>query len=365
MNDSKRLISASMILIRGEDMRSLLIKKGDREIILEFETIEDADRVVQILDKTKNPLSISQLLSAFSIDEQQEIEKIISRFLNLKLLIDYQESEISGIVLDRDFEQALDNFFWENEVSWPEFLQCKKNLSIKIIGINNMGILIAELLEKIGISDIQLIDYSYLKNRQIAEGKLKNLNIISFDQFLSLKNKNESLNIVADEFGNLPGLLDLNQIFLREKLTFLPLFILSQIGHVGPLVVPGKTSCFNCLLSRMELTYGKFNPLDASKTEYFEWQEHSSNHPSVIAALAHFFVFQFTSNIRFLAKGNTLSKNQHSCLIQNYCNMITELDLLTPQIFKRRVLRKPNCLHCRELMVRRKIVFDVAKEYKS
>lgn len=368
-NLTKSLMSLPFILVRGEDMRSLLIKKGDRELILEFMSIDDADIVIEILDRTRVPLSMEELISGFPIEMREEIDKIIFRLIDLKILIDVEKADISNFVLDRDFERALDNYFWEREIAWPEFLRYEKTLSMRVVGFNKLGLLIADLLKKMGISDIQLVDYPYLKNKQYEGQKYdESLSIISFDQFLSTKNKN-ALIIVADEFGNLASLLNLNRILSAEKLCFLPMFISSQIGYIGPLVVPGKTSCFHCLLLRLEQTGGKFNILDASEKEYFEWQNQSSIHPSVVATLAHFFAFQLTSNMgdvmnRLSIETSNIGMQQKNIdLILNYCNMMIEIDLETPKIFKRRVLRKPNCPSCREQLARQKIVFDFVKEY--
>lgn len=353
-------------------MRSLLIRKGDREILLEFGNIDDTDTVIKILDKTRTSTSIADLVSEFPIEKKQDIEKIVFRFRELKILIDNKKSDISGLVLDRDFERALDNYFWENEIAWPEFLRYKETLAVRIIGLNNIGLLVVDLLEKIGISDVKLIDYPYLTNKQLEKHRSsKILSTIPFDQFISTNNKNESLIIVADEFGNTPSLLQLNHILCSEKLPFLPLFIQSQIGYIGPFVVPGKTSCFHCMLSRLEATRGKLNLLNASEMECFDWQDQSNTHPSVVAALAHFFTFQLTLNMGYAIKGsptdisNAGLQKKTTDLIQKYCNMVTEIDLITPKIFDRRILRKPNCPCCRELITRQKIVFNFAKEYVS
>ena len=364
---NKCLVCTCINIIQGEDMRSLLIRKGEREILLEFPNSDDMNTVIQILDRTRIPLSFQDLIANFPLQKKQEVEKIVSRFVELKILIDDVTSEFSNFVMDRDFEQALDNYFWEKEISWPEFLRHQETLSVRIVGFNNMGTLVFDLLKKMGVHDVRLIDYPYLKNKK-SEQQLIGNEVMSFDQFISSKDKNRSIVIVADEFGNIPSLLHLNQIFFNERIPYLPLFILLQVGYIGPFVVPGKTSCFECFLSRIEGTGGKINLLNASEIECFEWQEQSSTHPSVMATVSHFFSFHFTSNMRYTIKplstetSDTNLQQKVIDLLQNYCNKIVEIDLTTPQIFKRHILRKPNCSCCRRLMVRQKVVFDFVKE---
>lgn len=370
MNDQNPLLlCASIALVRGEDMQSLLIKKGDRELLLEFHSLEDTDFVLAVLDRSKSPLSLVELLSSIPMEKRQDMQKMIDQLIQLHVLIKIDDIELSKLVLNRDFEQALDNYFWENDVTWTDYLKQKSKLNVQIIGHNKMGLLVAELLTRAGIENIELIDYPYLKNKQYVNNACAELKVHSFESFSHANpGKNGSLVIVADEFGNIPALLSLNRFLLSKKIPYLPLFILSQIGYVGPFIVPGKTSCFECVLLRMEGSSGKLNLLEATEKECFSWQEQSSTHPSVIAALGHFFSFHLSTNLGYFMKSISSKTSSSGIdekaydLLQSFCNSVIELDLLTPQIFKRRVIRKPNCPACRSLMIRQKIVFDFVKE---
>lgn len=359
----KSIISIPCILLSGEDERSLLIKKGNRELFLQFDDPTDRNTVIQILDKTRTPISLEELISTFPLKQQHAVRKIVSQFVQLKILVEDGVSDISGIVLDRYFEQALNNYFWERDVDWTEFLLRQNSLSLRVIGVNQLGILIVDLLKKVGISNVKLVDYSFLRNTKLKENEIDISNIISFDSLLKEKDKEKNLIIIADEFGNIPSLLHLNRLFFSEKMIFFPIFVLSQIGHMGPLVVPGKTSCFQCFISRLEQKEGELNYLDASEADYFEWQKFSSIHPSVLVTLAHFFAFRLTLYMEPTDPMPNQSQPKKMNPFLNYCNTVTEMDLLTPKIVTRRLLHKPNCSCCQQLMFRQKVVFDLAKDY--
>lgn len=359
----KFIISVPCILIAGEDEQSLLIKKGNRELFLQFDDPKDRNTVIQILDKTRIPISLKELISTFPVKNHHIVEKIVSQFIQMNILVENGDFDISGVVLDRYFEDTLNNYFWEKDINWTEFLLRQDSLSFRIVGVNQLGMLIVDLLKKVGISNIKLVDYPFLRNIKFKENETEISNCISFDCLLKEENKEKTLIILADEFGNIPSLLHLNHIFFNEKRNFFPIFVLSQIGHIGPLVVPGKTSCFQCFISRLEQGQGELNYLDASEADYFEWQKFSSIHPSVLVTLAHFFTFQLTLSMGPTDSMANLSQSQKMNPFLNYCNTVTEMDLLTPKIVTRRFLRKPNCSCCQQLMFRQKVVFDLAKDY--
>lgn len=365
----KKLISPSAIFIRGEDSLSLLVKKGDRELLIEFQDGKNLELVMQILDRTRVSISVEELLSGFLDEAKEEVSSFIVKLIELKILINVDHDDVESFVLEQEGERALENYFWEREIAWPDVLRFGKEIFVQIIGLNSLGVLVANFLKNNVFSNIRLIDYPYLKSKNFVEHIHGGVKTVSFDQFL-LEDPRKSFVIVADEFGNIPSLLQLNRTMCQEKISFLPLFMFSQIGYMGPLVVPGKTGCFQCFLLSLERVYGKMNVLDASEKEFFEWQEHSSTHPSMIAMLANLLVYQISTNMEFCIKGLTsnLSKEtekQSSNLMFNYANTVTEIDLSIPRIFKRQMVSKPNCPCCRERLAMPKIVFNFTKEYIS
>lgn len=364
-SQSKRFLCRSLIAILGEDMRSILLKKGDRELLLEFSGIDDAETVLKILEKTKQAIDFETLLLEFPVQKQKIVEKIINNLVDLKIIIESSPLNIPQLVLDNDFQEAIDKYIWEKELQLSDFLACKEALTIRIIGFNNMGLSVINLIKKMGVLDLKLVDYPFLKNKKLKLEKDNAISIVSFGEFLNEQSKNKSLVILADEFGNIPSLIQLNKILFDKKLFFLTLFTMSQIGYFGPLVVPGKTSCFNCFLLRMEQAKGNINYLDASEAEYFDWQDRLTTHPSIISSVAHFFTFQLMIEIGDFIKEldfNSIGAIKNR-LFLNYCNNITEIDLFIPKIFKRRIIRHPNCHCCLNLMTKTKLVFDLLKEF--
>ena len=71
------LVCTSLLLIQGDDRRSLLIKKGERELFLEFSDPDDTKIVVEILNKTKNDLDLSENRYQQQHEINQRLEKII------------------------------------------------------------------------------------------------------------------------------------------------------------------------------------------------------------------------------------------------------------------------------------------------
>ncbi len=344
------LQSISLVLVRGEDGGTLLIKKGHREILLEFADPLDREAAIQLIEAASQPIELERLLS--SVSWRPGLEKIVEQLVELKILI--EPVDISHLLLDRHFERALDNCLWEKELSWLDWLQ--ERVSVKIIGWNNLGLSIAKIMKQMGISDLELIDDPYLRNSQLEEEEVSP-SAFSWSDLAESK----SLLIIADELGNSSRLLSLNELLLEKRIPFLPIFTLSHIGYIGPLVIPGRSSCFQCLLTRLEERGAPANLLNVTEREWFEWQEQSSCHPSLIALLSHLFAYQFTFQLLYQMRSDLKEKNS----LPSYCNSITELDLDLPEITKRRLLPHSECPACKKLMRTQRLIFDFSKEFLS
>ncbi len=362
MATDQYIVSISSILILGEDQHSLLIKKGDRELLLEFDDPDDLALVTQILTRSSSPILLVDLLPYFNRKEE-DIKAIVAQLMELKLLRDCTHSELEDFVIDPIFQAGLDNHLWRIDLTKSDFLQFSQGISINIIGLNSLAILVADLLKKSGFSNIRLVDSPYLRGDYVDQDIVHPID--SFENFFSNYHKDENKNhlaVIAADSENIPALLQLNDRLAKERITFFTLFILGENGYMGPLVVPGKTSCLRCAIEKMENNKGQLNPLNLSEEELFHGRSTLKYHFCVEAILAHLFVFEITSSLKYMNIKNNKNQDSFGTLI-GCCNTIKELDLLTPKIFTRALIQKTDCSCCREFRDGQKMVFNFFREY--
>lgn len=172
---------------------------------------------------------------------------------------------------------------YENNSNYTRFQMYDKLRSshITIIGAGGVGSMLAVLLAAIGIREISIIDNDIVSEsnltRQIfyKESDVdKVFKVDSLKRFINEFTSHTTVNAIKtmiidkDNFnkcidnttdliiqtGNIPrGKIDtlVNSVCIEEKIPCL----FSRFGSIGPLVIPGKTSCYTCYEENYDLSY--------------------------------------------------------------------------------------------------------------
>lgn len=141
--------------------------------------------------------------------------------------------------------------------------------------------------------------------------------------------------IATSDFGYSPALRDWNRFCVQGGRRFFPVLLQNMVGHVGPLVVPHETACFECFLARRDSHLEKPELHRAVDAESFEGQRVSGFHPTMTSIVAELAAFE-------LIKSHTRGL---PFLVGTYI----EVSLLAPRMIPRKVLKIPRCLVCSPL----------------
>jgi thiazole/oxazole-forming peptide maturase SagC family component len=145
--------------------------------------------------------------------------------------------------------------------------------------------------------------------------------------------------VVCSDFGGLQRLAEWNALAHGRGWHFLPVVLQNAVGLVGPLVIPGETACFQCLLVREEANSPSVAIKRATEVFAFEGQLIAAYHPSMASALGDVAAMELTKHYAYgwtsAAIGNAI-----------------EVNLLTATMQPRPILQAPNCPVCSPLNFR-------------
>ena len=130
-------------------------------------------------------------------------------------------------------------------------------VSINILGVNTVSRRLAESLTSVG-SKVRVIDFPELRNVRLFQNDdtvrpdaWGTVPPESYSGWEKAPPAGTSVCLVAcSDFGGLQLFADWNSFAYSNGWSFLPVILQNLIGLVGPLVIPGETSCFQCLLAR-------------------------------------------------------------------------------------------------------------------
>ena len=112
----------------------------------------------------------------------------------------------------------------------------------------------------------------------------------------------------------------------------MPAALDSFIGFVGPLVVPRETACFECLIGRENSNIKNPDAESALRSATLRSRGHAGFHPAMASVLGDFAAMEL---IKFAAD-----------VIPWRIGALFEINMLSPEMTTRRVLKLPRCAVC-------------------
>ena len=145
--------------------------------------------------------------------------------------------------------------------------------------------------------------------------------------------------VATSDFGGQSLLREWNQFCVERKRIFLPVVLQDQVGYIGPLVVPGETACFECLLARQNSHKPDRLPSRKIEEVAYEGQSVVGFHPSMAFVLGDIAAFEI---IKFFS----------GALPGWNVGTLIEINLLSTRMTPRKVLKVPRCPVCSPLITR-------------
>lgn len=318
----------------------VVLKRGRVEMKIRGEGAAEALR--RLLEATAGEgMTRGDLLALSPEPEQPLLASLIDHLARRRLLV-----PASGEPPAEAAESSADVFYWHFGQSRPEVAGRLSEKRLLVLGVNRISRQLAVSLAACGAGPVTVVDDPLLRNLELfaGDGSLKpgawpaelpppspyRSDADSIDP--------ESVDclVAASDHGAVSRLRRLNEICNLHRLPFLPVMLRDLVGSVGPLVVPGETACFECLLRR-ERTH----VTDPAVRQMLD--EADGGEPAAVGFLPP--MASTTGDVaalelvRFFGMGPPLWR----------VGSVVEVNLLGRDVTARKVLRLPRCPVCTAL----------------
>ena len=275
--------------VSGHDCSGIYIGFSNRGIELNFEIAFELLRLFDGSHSLKKIISMISAMSEIEVAEGRNLEESIfqiSKILQLlsdARLIEFRTSPLPGKLPNKDLlpvnlvnslkrMRAEANLYsWhpqiENGISAETLISKRRYFSIMIYGKNRLALSLFTVLQASGFSLIKLTDRAYSASAnskaQIEPDEVCGLAIRGSDVGLQkalvlddLARNSQLFPLESLVFPELPDLIistesipqETMQSWMSENIVHLPISnIIEDKIIIGPIVIPGKTPCLNCL----------------------------------------------------------------------------------------------------------------------
>lgn len=336
---------------------SVVLKRGCTEVRIGGENVAEAIKI--ILAATSNHgLSKQELYGLFDDEARPSIERLVDELLARRLLVQQTEDQLVG----EEPESELDVFYWHFDQCSEQIKAQLNKRHIVILGVNHISYRLASAFLASGIESFDIVDHPSLRNASLLDhrGNLKSrawpeMTQRPLEWHKDAISDDTACVIAASDFGRVPSISELNKLCLEQNRHFLPVTLQNMTGYVGPLVVPGHTACFECLLARQNSHLEDRQLHRAIERVGFEGQHIMGFHPSMAAIIAEIAAFEL---MKF-----------YSGILEGGLGTVVEVNLLATRLTSRKVLKIPRCMACSPLWTRpsitpKRTMFTLEKVWK-
>ena len=266
--------------VAGQSCSDIYVGFSNRGIELKFEISEE---LLKLFDGSK---SLQKIISIFEVKDGPDLKEEIFKVVNLLVdgrLIEFRSSPLPSQLPKKDLPAAnlvnsvnrmraeTNLYCWhpqvDNGISAEELIGKRRNFSIMIYGRNRLALSLFAVLQASGFTLIKLTDRansaSADSRSQIEPDEVCGLAIRGSDVGLrkalvlaDLARNSQLFPLENVLFPELPDLIistesipqETMQSWMSENIVHLPISNLVENKIViGPIVIPGKTPCLNCL----------------------------------------------------------------------------------------------------------------------
>jgi bacteriocin biosynthesis cyclodehydratase domain-containing protein len=342
-----RALSVQLIEIPG----GVILKRGCREMRITGKEVAAA--LGHILTVTADRgATVDEICHAFSSPVGDAVRKLIERLVECRFLL---VAEGSRADLETP-ESNLEIFYWHFGLTEQQAVAKLNRRQIAILGVNFVSRQLIAALQASGMENALVVDVPLLRNlRLFAEPDTLDLAQwpssppLHYEDWLEGTNEKDlRCIVVTSDFGNHEILDQWNSFCLQHNYHFLPVVLENFEGYVGPLVIPKETACYQCLRARQNSHLPDPELARAIEAQSFLSQPFIGFHPSMASILGDITAIEL---IKYYTGLHPLWN----------VGTLIEVNLLSPHVRTRKVLKIPRCKACSTLntTVRSEIVKPV------
>ena len=195
------------------------------------------------------------LLEEFSEPDRANVSTVLDQLVARGFVVvdDHMEGAIP------DDESPEDIFYWHFRETKDGVLEGLSEWTVFLIGVNFMTTYLIERLQRLGVTNVALLDDPSLRNHRFfnMEGAAKidlGAPIIPAsdeEQWLDLVVNSEKVLLVAgSDYGGARAFRAWNELAVEKEMIFLPVTMRGFRAEIGPVVRPNTGACYECFRAR-------------------------------------------------------------------------------------------------------------------
>ncbi len=328
-----KLIAPRVQVIEISD--GVIVKRGATEFMIAGSGA--AESVKKVLDAAASPgASVEDIHRLFDRSSIVWVDKLIQQLRSRRLLVEESDraSPINGE------ESALDVFNWQLGEVTERVIERLNKVRIVIIGVNAVSKQLAIALGASGCRNVSVFDHPAHRGQEVGVGGV----VTSGPEWPKTLAKPQSWDgdhhldlgdclVATSDLGGQQALCQWNALCLSRGTHFLPALIRNMVGYVGPMVIPGETACYECLISR-QLSHSTYPNAELCTNRLADvGQTMVGFHPSMAAMVGAVTAFEISRFYGFPESDQAPGR-------------FLEINLLAGSMIRRTVLKIPRCPAC-------------------
>lgn len=334
MDSTTKLRTYPVQLVELDD--GVLIVRGSTEMQVSGTGAYGA--VKYILASAARGITLAELTGKFPGPGRKAAERLVEQLVARNLLA------LEGDVQDRPLqpETPTDIFYWNFNMTTREAITDLNRKKLIVAGINTVSRRFCLSMTGSGLDNYEIIDDNLLRgpglfddNGHIKAGQWPETLKQEFRSpgwLEGVEPEEIGCIVAASDFGGQYLLRDYNKYCVEKGIFFIPVILKKTIGFVGPLVVPGETACYQCLLAREDANMANPRLQRAGDNAANIGRGVAGFHPVMSSVLGDFAAMEL---IKFFSIGMPWRVGE-----------LIEINLLAPELIARRVLKVPRCPVC-------------------
>lgn len=316
----------------------IILKRGCTELKITGAGAPGA--VKMILGRTANGgATIRDLRKLFDPVSAKQVDELVQQLINRRFLVASNDSEKSN----RAQETTLDIFYWHFGERADSVTERPNRNRFVIIGTNFISRQLARALAACGQQNVQIYDHPHHRNAILFDEGGRVISEEWPPQFglpqpcdAAPEMKAGDCLIVTSDLGIKSSLLNWNRVSIEHGIHYMPVILYNMIGFIGPMVIPGETPCYECFVSRQRSHMADLSSELMIEKADLDGQRPIGFHPSMAAVLGDIAAFELTRFYSATLPGRKIGR-------------MIEINLLTPSLMERIVLKVPRCPACSPL----------------
>jgi len=320
-----------------------ILKRGCAEVLFRGERAAEVLHHV-LAACSRQDLAAHEICALFAAPDRPAVQHVVEQLTARRLLVPIEGTLSStGAV-----ESHLDVFYWHFAEAHEHASERLSRLNIAILGVNWISRQLVRALHAGNMQAFTLVDYPLLRNQGLFDEQGEFLpeewppssTPIAYREWIEHAELRSLDCIVAtSDFGAGQVFREWNRFCVQHNRLFFPIVLRNMVGHIGPMVIPGETACYECLEARQNANTENFHIVRAVEDAAFEGQKVNGFLPSMASILGDLAAIELT---KFCS--DSLPKTKPG--------MFIEVNLLATKLKSHKVLKIPRCPVCSPLATR-------------